>query len=172
MIAGLGLLLAGMLNAKQPHIQNQNSNSDEFLVVKVIDGDTVEVNISGKVQKVRLLGIDTPELHDPRKPVQCFGREAYEKSQELLGGQKVRLESDLSQGDLDKYGRLLRYVFLPDGQMVNFMLVEGGFAHEYTYQSNPHKYQANFRHAQEQAKDAGKGFWSQQTCQGNTKLPA
>ena len=72
-----------------------------FNVIKVIDGDTITVNINGKTTTLRLIGINTPETVDPRKPVECFGREASAKAHELLDGKRVRLEYDPSQGMFD-----------------------------------------------------------------------
>src|SRR5689334_4640170 len=88
-------------------------------VVRVIDGDTVDVRLEGQVVRLRLIGIDTPEVVDPRRPVECFGREASARAHELLDGQTVAVESDPTQGDTDRYGRLLRYIWLSDGRLFN-----------------------------------------------------
>jgi micrococcal nuclease len=112
-------------------------------VVRVIDGDTVDVRLDGQVVRMRLIGIDTPEVVDPRQSVQCFGREASNKAHELLDGQTVALEADPSQDDKDRYGRLLRYVWLSDGRLFNQEMVAQGYAFEYTYDL-PYKYQAEF----------------------------
>lgn len=139
-----------------------------FLVSRVIDGDTIEVNINGKKETLRLIGIDTPEIVDPRKPVQCFAKEASNKAKEILNGKKVKLEADSSQGERDKYNRLLRYVFLEDGTSFNRLMIAEGYAHEYTYQSNPYKYQIEFKEAEENAREDGKGLWGADTCNGDT----
>src|SRR3989344_8068933 len=81
-----------------------------YAVSKVIDGDTISIMKDGKAVTLRLIGLDTPETVDPRKPVQCFGKAASDKAKELLAGTNVRLEFDASQGLLDKYGRTLAYV--------------------------------------------------------------
>jgi len=140
-------------------------------VVSVVDGDTIKVSLNGETQTVRLIGIDTPETVDPRKPVQCFGKEASAKAKTVLTGQMVRLESDPTQGDLDKYQRLLRYVFLSDGTFFNEMMVAEGYAHEYTYDT-PYQYQAEFKAAQAAAEKAQLGLWSPATCNGDTTQPA
>ena len=142
-------------------------NQKLYPVVKVVDGDTLDVNISGEVKRLRLIGIDTPETVDPRKPVQCFGKEASNKAKELLIGKSVGLEKDDSQGDLDKYDRLLRYVFLPDGTNFNLFMISEGYAHEYTY-DEAYKYQAEFRAAQQEAENSQRGLWSPETCSGNS----
>lgn len=133
--------------------------SDFVAVARVIDGDTVDVSENGKGVRVRLLGINTPETLDPRKPVECFGPEASKKMHELLDDGEVRLETDPSQGLYDKYGRTLAYVFLPDGTDVNKLLVTQGFASEYTYKK-PYKLQKEFRAAEAAAKLSGVGLWS------------
>ncbi len=137
-------------------------------VTHVVDGDTIDVDIDGKTERIRLIGIDTPETVDPRKPVQCFGKEASNKTKEMLSGKQVRLEADPTQDDRDKYGRLLRYVFLEDGTNYNQWLVVQGYAHEYTYDI-PYKYQAEFKAAERQAQNLNRGLWSAKTCNGITK---
>ena len=141
------------------------ASSSLYKVVKVVDGDTIDVDINGKVTRLRLIGMDTPEVVDPRKPVQCFGREASAKAKELLSSQSVGLESDPSQGELDKYGRTLRYVYLADGRSFNKLMIEEGYAHEYTYDTS-YKYQAEYKQAQKDAENAKRGLWADNTCQG------
>ena len=104
-----------------------------YEVTRVIDGDTVDVRINGKVERIRIIGLNTPETKDPRKPVQCFGKEASAKAEELLGGKTVRLEADPTQGERGRYGRLLRYIWMPDGQLFNMVMISEGYAFEYTY---------------------------------------
>ncbi|EKD86586.1 MAG: hypothetical protein ACD_37C00227G0004 [uncultured bacterium] len=132
----------------------------------MVDGDTIDVLIDNKTERLRLIGIDTPETVDPRKKVQCFGKEASNKSKEMLLGQFVVLESDETQGERDKYKRLLRYVFLPDGTNFNLYMIAEGYAHEYTY-NDPYKYQFDFKEAQRLAIENEKGLWSSSTCSGN-----
>lgn len=134
-----------------------------YAVLRVVDGDTIAVSIDGKSETIRFIGIDTPETVDPRKAVQCFGKEASDKTKELLAGQRVMLEKDPSQGERDKYGRLLAYVYRSDGLPVNKYLVEQGYAHEYTYDT-PYKYQAEFKTAQEAARTQGRGLWAPDAC--------
>jgi micrococcal nuclease len=138
-------------------------SGDLSRVIKVIDGDTISVEISGKEETVRLIGINTPETVDPRKPVECFGKEASKKANEILTGKSVRLESDSSAGETDKYNRLLRYIFLEDGTGFNKMIISEGFAYEYTYDL-PYKYQAEFKKAEQEARDLKKGLWADGVC--------
>lgn len=132
-------------------------------VLRVIDGDTIKVWINNKEETVRLIGIDAPETVDPRKPVQCFGREASDKAKEVLTGKIITLESDPTQADRDKYGRFLRYVFIGDLN-INKLMISEGYAHEYTYRSNPYKYQEEFKSAEKTAREESKGLWDKNIC--------
>lgn len=140
-------------------------------VVRVIDGDTVDVRLDGQVVRLRLIGIDTPEVVDPRRPIECFGREASAKAHALLDGQRVALEADASQGERDRYGRLLRYIWLSDGRLFNEEMVAQGYAFEYTY-ALPYKYQAEFKQAERDAREAQRGLWSPETCGGEQRPAA
>ena len=135
------------------------TSGEVFTVVRVIDGDTIEVSIGGKTERVRYIGMNTPETVDPRKPVQCFGREASQKNRDLVEGKEVRLEKDIT--DRDAYGRLLRYVFVGD-TFVNRELVQLGYATVYTFPPNV-KYAQKFLVAQKEAHRGQRGLW--QACQ-------
>lgn len=132
---------------------------------RVIDGDTVDIVIDGEVERFRLIGIDTPETVDPRKPVQCFGKEASQHLSSLLDGQVVKVERDSSQGEVDKYGRGLAYLILNDGTNVAEKMLLDGFAYEYTY-NKPYEQQINFKNAEQDARDSERGLWSSDTCGG------
>jgi micrococcal nuclease len=134
-------------------------------VARVVDGDTIAVTIRGREERVRFIGINTPESVDPRRPVQCYGKEASDNAKALLEGRTVLLEDDPSQDSRDSNGRLLRYVWLEDGRMANLEQVAQGFAAEYTYE-RPYKYRDVFRRAQREAEAAGRGLWSPATCNG------
>jgi len=153
--------------ASQPVISSPKTSTVLYSVSSVVDGDTIKVNINGKIETLRLIGLDTPETVDPRKEVQCFGLEASNKAKELLTGKKVKLEADSTQDERDKYGRLLRYVWLEDGTFYNKKMISDGYAHEYTY-GVPYKYQAEFKAAQKSAQDNQRGLWATETCNGNT----
>lgn len=139
-----------------PSIQ-PNSDLQMVKVTKVIDGDTIQIEGG---QTLRYIGIDTPETVDPRKPVQCFGNEASRENSKIVEGQVVFLEKDVSE--TDKYGRLLRYVYisLSTGEMlmVNEYLVKEGYAVSSSYPPDI-KYQERLRVAEESAKSQGKGLW-------------
>ncbi len=141
-----------------------STTTEEFLsVVKVVDGDTIDVMENGMKVRVRLIGINTPETVDPRRIVECFGKEASQKTKGLLSNGIVKLVGDLSQGDTDKYDRRLAYVFTSDGTFVNLELVKQGYAYEYTYRT-PYKYQTEFREAERNAREAGRGLWAPGMC--------
>ncbi|MFH1233385.1 MAG: thermonuclease family protein [Patescibacteria group bacterium] len=148
-------------------ISDSFASTKLYSVVSVVDGDTIKVIMDGKTETFRLIGMDTPETVDPRKPVQCFGVESSNKAKELLSGKKVRIETDASQGTYDKYNRLLGYVFREDGLFYNEYMIEQGYAHEYTY-NTPYKYQADFKNAQKEAEANKVGLWSLSTCSGDT----
>lgn len=135
----------------------------EVQVVKVVDGDTITIKIDGKKETVRLIGIDTPESVDPRRPVECFGKEASEKTKSLVLDKKVFIQGDVTQSNKDKYGRILRYVFLEDETLVNELLIQEGYAYEYTYEE-PYQYQQDFKQAEREAREQQKGFWSETAC--------
>ena len=121
----------------------------EATVVRVIDGDTIEVDIGGRLYKVRYIGIDTPEVGRPGAD------EATSVNTQLVSGRTVYLEKDVSE--TDRYGRLLRYVWTDEG-MVNAILVANGYAQVATYPPDV-KYQEDFLELQRQAEETGVGLW-------------
>jgi micrococcal nuclease len=129
-----------------------------YPVSYVVDGDTFKADIDGREITVRLLGINTPETVDPRKPVQCFGPEASAEMKSLLGGRAVELKFNPNREHRDKYGRYLLYAYRDDGLFLNEDLIKNGFAKEYTV-GTPYSFQAEFRKAEAEAKAAGKGLW-------------
>lgn len=126
------------------------------LVKRVIDGDTIELETG---ETVRYIGIDTPETVHPNKPVQCFGKEASAKNTELVEGKRVRLEKDVS--DSDRYDRLLRYVYVGD-IFINDYLVRQGYANASSYPPDV-KHQDQFRQAEQEARANKRGLWGS-TC--------
>lgn len=131
-----------------------------YKVVRVVDGDTIVANDGNINETVRLLGIDTPETVDPRKPVQCFGKAASDKMKSLVQGKSVLLVEDNTQGNRDKYNRLLRYVYLPDNRktFVNGEMVKQGFA--FSYRQYPTKYLDRFNSWEKYAREHKLGLWS------------
>lgn len=135
------------------NVSQNKSEAGAVKVIRVIDGDTIEIEGG---ERVRYVGIDTPETVDPRKPVQCFGIEASNKNKELVEGKMARLEKDIT--DRDKYKRLLRYVWIDD-ILVNQALVEQGFAKSYSYPPDI-KYQDKFVAAEKKARENKLGLWT------------
>jgi micrococcal nuclease len=130
----------------------------EARVVEVIDGDTIRVVLDGVEYPVRYIGIDTPETRHPDVGVEPFGLEAAEANSQLLAGGVVYLEKDVSE--VDCYDRLLRYVYLPDGRMVNAELVRLGFAQASTWPPDV-RHQGLFLELQAEARAAGRGLWGE-----------
>lgn len=153
----------GKINNLQTNNVDVSAKKEIAEVLRIIDGDTIEVSLSGKKETVRLIGIDAPETVDPRITVECFGKQASDKAKEILSNKTVTLESDPTQGDRDKYGRFLRYVFL-DGINFNKFMISEGYAHEYTYQNNPYNYQLEFIAAEKSARERKKGLWTNNVC--------
>jgi len=137
----------------QTKLEMKFSQEITYLVTKVIDGDTITIE-GGQV--IRYIGIDTPETVHPSKPVECFGLEASNKNKELVEGKRVKLEKDVSE--TDKYGRLLRYVWIDD-IFVNDYLVRQGYAYVYTYPPDV-KYSDQFVEAQREAEKNNRGLWA------------
>ena len=125
---------------------------DYYLVTRAVDGDTI---VLPNKDRVRLIGVDTPELHHPRKPVQYYAEEAYRFTQQIVEGKTVRLEYDWQRRD--RYGRLLAYVYLPDGTFLNSERIRQGYGHAYT--KYPFKYLDEFRQLEREARESGKGLW-------------
>jgi len=167
---GVVLVLAGTAVgvSKISTTQLKTPNRETYEVKKVDDGDTLEIFRYGRSEKVRFIGIDTPETVDPRKTVQCFGKEASAKTKQLLTGKTISIEFDPVVGERDKYDRLLAYVWLGD-ELINLTLLREGYAHEYTYRSQTYKYQSEFKQAEAKARQSEVGLWSPQTCAGVTK---
>ena len=140
------------IQSSQP--DKSTSSSTTSFVIRVIDGDTIEIETG---ERVRYIGMNTPETIDPRREVQCFGKEASEYNKKLVLNKKVRLEKDISA--TDKYGRLLRYAYLEDGTFVNLKLVKNGYAFVATYPPDV-AYSDEFVVAERQAREAGAGLWS------------
>lgn len=138
-------------------------------VLRAIDGDTIQITDqkTGEKTTVRLIGVNTPETVDPRKPVQCFGKEASDfvkKGVAKTASQNFRLEKDETQGEFDKYGRILAYLYIGSStKSLNQEIIEQGYGHEYTYKI-PYKYQSDFKEAERRARLEKRGLWADGVC--------
>ena len=171
--ASCGQASVSLVAQAPPTLQHEPSGYEEGVVVRAIDGDTIEVRVTarvpgpgagdanvGQVIGVRLLGIDTPESVDPNRPIECFGKEAGAATEALLGGRTVRLVKDVE--DEDAFGRRLRYVYMGH-EMVNARLVVNGYAASFPYPPNV-RHAALFRQLQRDARTKQRGLWSESTC--------
>ncbi len=132
---------------------SDEKHPNEYYVKKVIDGDTIELE-SG--EKVRFIGINTPETNSPQKKNECFGREAKEYTKDLLEGEWITLQRDVSE--TDRFGRLLRYVYLKN-ELVNDKLVKQGYAYASSYPPDIH-FQDVFSSSQNYARENNLGLWN------------
>lgn len=130
--------------------------SAQVEVLRVVDGDTIEVALDGRTEDVRYIGVDTPETVKPGTPVQCFGEQASAFNKELVSGERVRLRFDRELRD--RFGRLLAYVYV-GSKLVNAELVRGGYAR--TLEIEPNTAMAEqLGRLELAAGEAGRGLWS------------
>lgn len=158
------LLVLAMNYLKVGQDQNQHQ------VLKVVDGDTLLVDLYGQTETVRLIGVDTPETHHPSKPVQCFGPEASKYLEDKLEGEYVRLEADALSDNKDRYDRLLRYVYTQAGELVNLSLVKEGYG--FTVTGFEHTKMAEFVAAGNDAKSGQIGLWTNCNVDESGKYPS
>jgi micrococcal nuclease len=152
------LLAAGYGWAQRQQDGHPPPSSATARVVRVVDGDTILVAIGGREERVRYIGVDTPETVKPRTPVQCFGKRASAENHRLVDGREVRLVTDVEARD--RYGRLLAYVYRAgDGLFVNEALLRGGYATELAIAPNV-RFAGRFTALTRQARAAGRGLWS------------
>jgi micrococcal nuclease len=150
----------GEIRSKPEYLEE---NMERTMVLRVVDGDTLKITAGDGEDTVRLIGINTPETVDPRTTVECFGKEASEKMKYLAEGQEVLVVKDPTQSERDKYNRLLAYVYLTDGTLLNQKMIEDGYAFEYTY-ITPYEFQTEFQDAERVAKENKQGLWNPTKC--------
>ncbi len=131
-----------------------------YAIDHFIDGDTIAVRMNGVIEKVRFIGVDTPETHKPNVPVQCYGENASAFTKQEIGTNHVRLEADPESTDRDRYNRLLRYIYLSDGTNLDEALIQNGYGFYYPY--FPFTKSAQFSADEQQAQAGHKGLW--QAC--------
>ena len=164
-----------LLHQAPATFRSEPGGYEEATVTHVVDGDTIDVEITGRSDgpgagataigseyRVRLIGIDTPETVKPDTPVQCFGREASAAAHALLDGADVRLVKDVEE--TDQYDRLLRYVYIGD-EMANARLVVNGYAYAYTFPPDV-RHADLFVQLQRDAREHSRGLWSPDSCGG------
>ncbi|NTV31583.1 thermonuclease family protein [candidate division WWE3 bacterium] len=156
LIAGAILTVIGILypNANKPQ---STSGQNEFVVTRVIDGDTFVIDTG---QKIRLIGVDTPEIAKKTPPAECYANEAMLFTQKQLENKTIRLEKDVSE--TDKYGRLLRYAYLND-ELFNQTLVEHGYALARSYPPDVAK-QDVLQESEQSARTNNQGLWNPAVC--------
>ena len=138
--------------------ERSHTGLERAQVLRVVDGDTIRVRVEGHTERVRYIGVDTPESVKPGTPVQCFARRASAANAALVAGRSVRLVSDVEQRD--RYGRLLAYVYRePDGAFVNAALVRDGFARPLTIAPNV-AHAREFDGLARDARHARRGLWA------------
>ena len=150
-------ILSAIIGYFLPHEKISNF-IQPYRVVKVVDGDTLIAKIGKKTELVRFLGINTPEVENPYRHQECFGPQASVETKKLLTGKRVYLLADPEAPNRGKYHRLLRYVFLPNGEFVNAELVKKGYAFSYIYQ--PIQFEDYFNYLQANARKNRLGLWS------------
>lgn len=155
--------------------ESETTNTfDEARVIRVVDGDTIHVLFNGQKYKIRMIGVDTPETVHPNKPVEYYGKEASNFTKKSLSNKTVYLQKDVSE--TDKYGRLLRYIWLSRpssnepseeeiiNNMYNAILVKEGYAQAYTYQPDS-KYSNLFTRLQRDAREQNIGMWANENIE-------
>jgi endonuclease YncB( thermonuclease family) len=157
-ITGVVLLMQHYGWLQKAATGSEQSQPGTYAIDHFIDGDTIAVNMNGTVEKIRMIGVDTPETHKPNTPVQCYGEAAAAYTKQLIGNGRVRLASDSQSSNRDRYNRLLRYVYVPDGRMIETELITNGYGFAYTY--FPFSKSAEFTADEQQAQAAHKGLWS------------
>lgn len=175
-LAGIFVFLAAMflMAAKQPQTKARTPDFDKltaYPVSRVVDGDTIIVSMDGKQERVRLVGVDTPETVDPRKPVQRFGKEASDFTKKHLGGEKMFLVYDQNGAKTahrDRYGRILAYVWREKDKL-DFCaeLVKQGYA--YAYLKYPSERGEEFLAYQKEAREQKRGLWGDEQAAKEVK---
>ncbi len=164
-MVGISLALIPKVSTRDNQIkkvieQSSQEKESDFTIDRVVDGDTIHVLFGTSTKYIiRILGINTPEVVDPRRPVECFGKEASAHLKELLPrGTYVHLIADKSQTNFDKYGRLLRYVELGTSTDVGLSMIQDGFAYQYLFK-NPYARYQQYVAAEKVAQKNRRGLW-------------
>jgi micrococcal nuclease len=158
-------IYGGLEEETEGALSEEDQGDTNAVVTKVVDGDTMDVLFdSGEDARIRFLGVNTPETVDPRKEAECFGAEASAFTKNLLSGERILLVEDPMADERDKYGRLLRNIFLKDGTDVNALLVESGYAYAYLSFPLDKERKAELKQLENEAKEAERGLWAPDAC--------
>lgn len=163
LITGLIFILLVFVGQQTGLIENIEKSAvhlqpGQYQITSFEDGDTITVDMNGVNERIRMIGVDTPETQDPRYPVQCFGKAASKFTEDLIGSSPVRLESDPTNTNRDRYNRLLRYVYLPDGRLVNAEIIKQGYG--FAYVLFPFEKMEEFRTYEREAREQNRGLWN------------
>lgn len=161
LVLTLVIAAAGYYASQHPEQAAQVASTlpaGSYRVVDFADGDTISVDMNGKTERIRMIGVDTPETHDPRKAVECFGQAASEFTKNLIGTGPVRLEADSLSTNRDRYDRLLRYVYTSDNKLVEAEIIKQGYG--FAYVSFPFSKLDEFRRYEKEAREQNKGLWA------------
>jgi micrococcal nuclease len=151
---------SGWLNGATNNLQQNDPGL--YAISRYVDGDTIDVNMNGSVETIRFIGVDTPETHKPNTPVQCYGPEAAAHTKAVISKfGKVRLQADPLDTNRDRYGRFLRYVYLPDGTLLDEQIIQQGYG--FAYLSFPFSKKDQFAADEKAAQSDKLGLWS--ACQ-------
>jgi micrococcal nuclease len=171
-LALAALLLTVLLLVRPVHSGHpRRAHGFPATVVRTVDGDTLVAAARGRRFYVRLLGIDTPETHRPGTPIECGGQQASASMRALAPPHaRVNLEVDPGQDRIDRYGRLLAYVWLPDGRLLEDEQLRGGWASTYVFRGRPVSLFRRLAATERSARFAGRGVWAR--CGGDFHTPA
>ena len=157
-IALIVVILSQTSLVKDASKNAQQDNPGLYTINHYVDGDTIAVDMNGSVETVRFIGVDTPETHKPNTPVQCYGPEAADHTRQVISQfGKVRLQADPLDTNRDRYGRLLRYVYLPDGTLLDEQIIKQGYG--FAYLSFPFSKKSIFAADETAAQTAKLGVW-------------
>lgn len=169
-VAMVAVLLAGCRSGQAPRLETSPAERATWpaappdavaaKVERVVDGDTFVAAVAGRRERIRLIGVDTPETVDPDRPVQPYGKQASNFAKHMLTGRTVRLVGDVEPRD--RYGRLLAYVWLSDGTFWNALLAAEGYAQLITIPPDV-TYASLFRGLVDEARSANRGLWAGRT---------
>jgi micrococcal nuclease len=161
-IGGSAMTNSGTPGLRTDSLETVGGNAK---VVAVFDGDTIAVEVDGKQEVVQAIGINAPEAGMLNMPVECYAAESLLAAVRFLAGKTVELKADADYPSDDGFGRLLRYIILPDGRLYNKVMLEEGYAYEYqNYPQRSYQAEAEFRAAQAQAQNFNRGLWSNSVC--------